>query len=280
VGVDESSFVGAGGVPDVVCDVTELAPGETAHCEADYVAQQEDVDEGGAIDDVAVGFGMSLRFGMLYSPPAEAESDLVLADPELTVESSFDHSGDLVVGDQVVFHILGTNTGNVTLHDVGVSETAAGFSGSGPEPAIESCEVDGVSVQNGSVVLAPGQQVVCDTAPYTVTDADVVAGTAALVMHVGGVGVSPTGSSVVATEVTDEVVPGGSGGSGGSGQPSQPSTPSQPNQPVQPLQPASGKGGGTAVVTGGAVAGDSLGGSAAMLVVGLLTLVGLVKRRH
>ncbi|MCL2465337.1 MAG: DUF4381 domain-containing protein, partial [Micrococcales bacterium] len=70
-----------------------------------------------------------------------------------------------------------TNTGNVPLHDVDVVLDEAGFTGHGPDvPVIDTCTVDGVAVTNGAITLAPGQQAICVTTPYTVTDQDVSSG--------------------------------------------------------------------------------------------------------
>ncbi|PJI54116.1 hypothetical protein CTI14_19495 [Methylobacterium radiotolerans] len=68
-------------------------------------------------------------------------------------------------GQTITYSFLLTNTGNVTMTDVGVDEVS--FSGTGTAPVI-TCPAAAAS-------LAPGASVTC-TAPYVVTQADVDAG--------------------------------------------------------------------------------------------------------
>ena len=71
----------------------------------------------------------------------------------------------LTLGETLHYSFVVTNTGNVTLTNVSVAETA--FTGSGTAPAI-TCPA-------GAASLAPGAQITC-TATYVVTQADVDAG--------------------------------------------------------------------------------------------------------
>ncbi len=82
--------------------------------------------------------------------------------PALTVDKTADTAGPLTVGQVVTYNYLVTNTGNVTVSGVDVSETL--FNGTGtpvPNP-----------VPTGPTTLAPGASV-SFTATYTVTQQDV-----------------------------------------------------------------------------------------------------------
>ena len=68
--------------------------------------------------------------------------------------------GEVVVGSEVTYSFTIRNTGNVTLGEIGVTETA--FTGSGELSAVE-CP---------TTVLAPGDEVTC-TATYVATQADI-----------------------------------------------------------------------------------------------------------
>jgi uncharacterized repeat protein (TIGR01451 family) len=82
--------------------------------------------------------------------------------PQLTIDKSADTAGPLTVGQMVNYTYLVTNTGNVTISSVNVSETA--FNGNGapvPNPT-----------PGGPTTLAPGGSVVF-SASYAVTQTDI-----------------------------------------------------------------------------------------------------------
>jgi hypothetical protein len=84
------------------------------------------------------------------------------ASPALTIDKTADTPGPLIVGQVVNYSYLVTNTGNVTISGVNVTETA--FNGTGtpvPNPTT-----------TGSTTLAPGGTVTF-IASYTVTQADI-----------------------------------------------------------------------------------------------------------
>ncbi|WP_182378280.1 DUF11 domain-containing protein [Nocardioides sp. WS12] len=163
--VEESAFTGSGTVSDLVCDPAApsvLAPGESMECTATYVVTQADVDAG-TVDNTATTTG---------TPPSgpkvtdEAEVQVPgTSEPAIELVKSSDKT-DLVVGETMTYTFVATNTGNVTLSDVVVEETA--FTGSGSVSAID-CDPAAPSV------LAPGESMEC-TATYVVTQADVDAG--------------------------------------------------------------------------------------------------------
>ena len=82
------------------------------------------------------------------------------AVPTLTIDKTANTAGPLVVGQVVSYSFLVTNTGNVTVTGVSVTETAFNGSGTAPVPA------------GGATTLAPGASTTF-TATYTVTQADI-----------------------------------------------------------------------------------------------------------
>src|SRR6185295_1040571 len=130
--------------------------------------------------------------GPVTSPP---DSATVVASPapSLTVVKSaapLDQDA-FVVGEVITYSFVVTNTGNVTLTNVGVNEIS--FSGTGPAP-VPVCPPG---------ALAPEAQRTC-TATYTVTQADVDAGS--ITNAAVGTADPPTGPPVV-SPASDAIVP-------------------------------------------------------------------------
>jgi hypothetical protein len=90
----------------------------------------------------------------------------------------------------VTYSFLVTNTGNVTVHGIGIDEGK--FTGSGSVSAV-SCP---------STTLVPGQQLTC-TATYAVTQADVDAGS--IDNSAAATGAAPDGSAVTSADSTAKV---------------------------------------------------------------------------
>ncbi|SDJ09592.1 conserved repeat domain-containing protein [Frankineae bacterium MT45] len=148
----------AGPVPSITCPVTTLAPGAGTNCTATYTATQADIDNG-TIKNSAVAQGSDPGGNTVTSPastavvtaPANASSTLVKTATPATVTA---------IGQQISFTFVVTNTGNVTLSSVGITDTLTAPA----SPAVV------VNCPPGSV--APGASVTC-TATYTATQADV-----------------------------------------------------------------------------------------------------------
>ncbi|MBD0676505.1 hypothetical protein BU198_38870 [Streptomyces sp. CBMA156] len=165
VKVDEGPFTGHGTAPVANCPADQaasLAPGAQMTCTATYTVVQADVDAG-SIKNSATGTGNPPTGPPTVSPPSEVTVPTP-SDPDLSVVKTAS-TDKLVAGEQVTYSFRVTNTGNVTLKDVKVTEGQ--FTGSGT--------LDPVTCPSGAASLAPGASVVC-TAGYTVTQADVDAG--------------------------------------------------------------------------------------------------------
>lgn len=157
-----------------------LAPGEQVTATASYVLTQADVDAG-SVDNIATTTGNPPT-----GDPVEDDDDVtvpVTPGPaiDLLKSSSLPQGAGSVAGDHVNYTFTATNTGNVTLTDVTITDELEGLS-----------EI--VYTWPGEVgVLAPGEQVTA-TASYTLTQADVDAGS--VDNHALVTGTPPTGEPV------------------------------------------------------------------------------------
>ncbi|WP_406245416.1 hypothetical protein ACI7YT_10155 [Microbacterium sp. M] len=157
-----------------------LAPGEQVTATATYVLTQADVDAGG-VDNTATVTGNPPS-----GDPVTDEDDVtvpVAPGPaiDLRKTSSLDKGAGSVAGDQVTYSFTATNTGNVTLTGVSISDELEGLS-----------EI--VYTWPGDAgVLTPGESVTA-TASYTLTQADVDAGS--VDNHALVTGNPPTGDPV------------------------------------------------------------------------------------
>ncbi len=137
-----------------------LAPGDDLTCTADATVTQADVDAGGLTNSAT----FTATSGGL--PPIERVATARFTTDRraaVTVEKTARPSRGVEVGETVEYSIQARNTGTVTLHDVQVTDPMpglVGFTCTPPAPAR----------------IAPGEAIDC-TARYTVTQADVDAGT-------------------------------------------------------------------------------------------------------
>ena len=165
--IDESGFTGTGNAPIAVCPAGPVAPDATVTCTATYTATQADVDAG-SISNTATGTGTPPAGFPVppVSPPSKVTVPAPPA-PALTVVKTADPAAqaNLVVGQDITYSFLVTNTGNVTLEDVTINE--GNFSGAG--------DLGDVVCPAEAARLAPGAVITC-TATYTVVQADVDAG--------------------------------------------------------------------------------------------------------
>ena len=130
-----------------------LAPGASETCTATYTTTQADVDNGSVTNTASVT-GTSPR-GVNVGDSAELTIPASQA-PAITLVKSANLNSYSSAGTVVTYQYDVTNTGNVTLGSVGVTDPMSGLSAIGcPEPT-----------------LSPGASEIC-TAVYTTTQADV-----------------------------------------------------------------------------------------------------------
>ncbi|WP_191090010.1 DUF7507 domain-containing protein [Nesterenkonia ebinurensis] len=140
-----------------------LAPGESVTATASYTLTQADVDAG-EVENTATVIGTPPS----GEPPVDEDEEIVSVegDPRISLSKvgQLDPEASGEVGDEVDFSFTVTNTGNVTLSDVSVTDELEGLS-----------EIAYGEWPGESGVLAPGESVTA-TASYTLTQADVDAG--------------------------------------------------------------------------------------------------------
>lgn len=186
VGVTETAFSGAGATPATSCPVSTLAPSAFTTCTASYTFLQADIDAG-SVDNTAVAAAEFDGAGVL-SDDSSAEVT-VDQNPALTLSKTASLASVGSAGQSVTYSFLVTNTGNVTIDDIAVSEVS--FSGTGTLSAI-SCPAS---------ALGPADDLTC-TATYTVTQADIDSGS--LDNEASVTGDDPSGTPI-ATPPSDDV---------------------------------------------------------------------------
>ncbi|MFJ4210120.1 hypothetical protein ACIPY2_16830 [Paenarthrobacter sp. NPDC089675] len=161
----------------------ELLPGQTVTATAKYALAQSDIDAG-HVANSATTTGNPPTGTPVTPPPGTTDTPLVPAPGMVftkTADSSAVHS-PAVIGDVITYTFTASNTGNVTLKDVGINDPLAGLSAL-------SYKWPGTPGE-----LLPGQTVTA-TATYAVKQADIDAG------HVANVATS-TGTPPTGTPVT------------------------------------------------------------------------------
>ncbi|MBF4625759.1 LPXTG cell wall anchor domain-containing protein [Clavibacter sp. VKM Ac-2872] len=189
--VNETEFSGTGTPSAVDYPTRTLAPGESTTATATYVVTQADVDAG-KVDNSATGAGTPPGdTPVVVTPPSDVTVPIDPA-PGLTMVKSANPTAVSKVGDTITYSFLFTNTGNTTLTNITVNETA--FSGTGTPSA----------VAYPTRTLAPGESTTA-TATYVVTQADVDAGK--VDNSATGAGTPPGDTPVVVTPPSDVTVP-------------------------------------------------------------------------
>ncbi|PKQ21828.1 MAG: hypothetical protein CVT65_16515, partial [Actinobacteria bacterium HGW-Actinobacteria-5] len=163
-------------VGTVSCPATDLAPGETATCTATYSLLQADVDAG-HVANTATASGTPPTGSAVTG--TDSVTTPINAAPSVTVDKQAGAPSGNTAGSTIAYTFVVTNTGNVTLTSVGVSD---------PNVGTVSCPV---------ATLAPGASTTC-TATYALTQADVDAGR--VVNTATASGTPPTGSAVTGTD--------------------------------------------------------------------------------
>jgi len=143
-------------------DVT-LAPGASQSFTAEYVVTQADVDAGTPIANTATAAATPRR-GTLAPVTADEEITPIGPTPASTLTKTASEDTNLGLGDTVTYSYVVTNTGNVTLNNVSISDVHGGTQ---PLGALTPATI---------AAIAPGTDGTF-TAEYVVTQADIDAGT-------------------------------------------------------------------------------------------------------
>ena len=159
--------------------VSILAPGEVVTCTATHVVTQRDLDAGSIASTVSSTATNSSGATVNGSAPASVAAAQTKA---ITLGNIPSVSSYATVGTPVGFMLTITNTGNVTLSDVTLTD---------PNTTIGTC-APALPV----TALAPGQTIVCE-AVHVVTQVDLDAGS--IVTVASTTGNDPSGSPVTAT---------------------------------------------------------------------------------
>jgi uncharacterized repeat protein (TIGR01451 family) len=161
--IDDGTFSGTGTLSPATCPDATLAVGDQEVCTATYTLTVADVDSG-SVTNTATADGTPPGSTI---PVASAPSTVTIptpANPGITMVKSATPTTVTSAGQTIAYSFLVTNTGNVTLSNVTINESA--FSGTGTISAIDCPDS----------TLVAGQVETC-TATYAVTQADVDAGT-------------------------------------------------------------------------------------------------------
>ena len=158
-------------IASVSCPLTTLAPLENTTCTGTYTVTQADLDAG-SVTNIASADGAPS--GGTLSPPTDTATVTGSQTPMLTLAKTALDSTFTAVGDTLDYEFLVTNTGNVEITSLVVTDDKI---------AAVTCPV---------TILAPTESTIC-TATYTVTQADLDAGFVTNIAEASG---TPSGGSL------------------------------------------------------------------------------------
>ncbi|MFF7291537.1 beta strand repeat-containing protein [Microbacterium sp. NPDC008134] len=158
-----------------------LDPNQSVTATATYQVRQSDVNTG-SVTDTATVSGRTPAGATVNAVSPTVVLDTVAAAPAITAGKSATVSGTGAVGDLVVYTLTASNTGNVTLTGVALSDPAPGLS-----------PITYGQWPGASGTLQPGQTISATTT-HRITQADVDAGT--IPNTATAVGAPPTGPTV------------------------------------------------------------------------------------
>ena len=155
--------------------IDTLAPGDTATFKASYTVIQADIDANLPITNVATATGEPI-IGNLASVAGNESVETEAPSPSMSITKTADVTSDVRPGDIITYTYVVTNTGNVTIDDITITDEHSG-TGIAPVPGNEvltnTSGLSSDSSVNGSVdVLSPGDFATF-TATYEVTQEDV-----------------------------------------------------------------------------------------------------------
>jgi uncharacterized repeat protein (TIGR01451 family) len=145
-------------LPPVHCPQTTLAPGQSETCTASYRITAHDLDAGHVTNTATAGGDPPHGTTPAKSPPSTA-TDTAVERPGIKVAKSAAPAVFAETGQVIRYTFRVTNTGNVTLTHVHVTDVLEGLS----------------AVHCPKAALAAGQSETC-TASYQITLADLTAG--------------------------------------------------------------------------------------------------------
>ena len=188
---------------------TSLVPGQSATFTATYTLIQADLDKG-SVDDSATAGGTPPTGPSVTSTPSTA-TVTTTGTPGISVLKSVTSTGPYTaVGQTVSYKFVATNTGNVTLTAVGITDTQTAPAGSlTTGPTCSSLATPAGSCSGSTTSLVPGQSATF-TATYTLIQADLDKGSVDDSATAGGT--PPTGPSVTSTPSTATVTTTGTPG--------------------------------------------------------------------
>ncbi|MDO5502538.1 MAG: hypothetical protein Q4G67_05120, partial [Actinomycetia bacterium] len=141
---DVAAFTGSGAISALTCDATDpvtLATGESLTCTATYVVTEADVDQG-SVFNAADTFGDTTTDpdDPTNTPVTDDDDETVFpVEPAISLTKTADRTEGWVAGQTVTYTFVSTNTGDVTLYNVTITDDVAAFTGSGDLSAL-SCD--------------------------------------------------------------------------------------------------------------------------------------------
>ena len=144
------------GLSPISCPVTSLAPAASETCTAGYTTTQADVDAG-AVTNTGTASGVPPMGSGVTS--SDSLTIPAVQNPSISLTKTANTAQFAEAGTPIQYSYQATNTGNVTLTSVGVTDPMAGLS----------------AISCPTTTLAPTVSETC-TATYTTTQADVDAG--------------------------------------------------------------------------------------------------------
>ncbi len=207
VSVTDSPVSPAGGVaatceslssPAGTCSgaTTTLVPGQIATFSGVYAVTQADIDNGSVVD-TATSQGTAPSGGTVDAT-SNTVTVTVAQSPSLSIVKSIGPTSITAAGQSVNYTFTVTNSGNLTLTDVGVTDVPTAPAG-GVVATCESLSSPAGTCSGATTTLVPGQ-IATFTGVYTVTQADIDHGS--IVDFSTTVGTTPSGGTVDATSNT------------------------------------------------------------------------------
>ncbi len=186
IGVSDNHVAGGG----VSCPQSSLAPGASETCTASYHVTQSEVDAGSVTNSATAS--ASNPKGTAVTSSASGATVTAAPASSLSLTASSLASSYSTAGTVIGYRYLVTNTGQTTLHGLGVTDN----------------RVSGANLSCPQTTLAPGASMTC-TGTYQVTQTDVDSGSLASSSTASGLnpGNSAVSSAVSSITVTASATP-------------------------------------------------------------------------